>query len=73
MLPQHILRVLFSMTFLLASLAAQAVEPVRLLPSTTVVDLLRQIEFHRTDGDAIQISTAPGTDGIVRRMAISAK
>ena len=73
LLPQHILRVLSSIAFLLASFAAQAVEPVRLLPSTTVIDLLRQVEFHRTDGDAIQISTAPGTDGIVRRMAISAK
>jgi hypothetical protein len=55
------------------SASLQAAEAMRVTSNTPVIDLLRRVEFHRSDGDVIQISTAPGPDGIVRRMAISAK
>jgi hypothetical protein len=55
------------------SASSQAAEAMRVTSNTPVIDLLRRVEFHRSDGDVIQISTAPGPDGIVRRMAISAK
>lgn len=58
---------------LLAGDAARAVEAVRVQPDAPVIDLLKQVEAYRSDGDLIQISTAPGPDGIVRRMAIMAK
>ena len=34
------------------------------------IDLTPAIERYRSDGDVIQISTAPGRDGIVRRIAV---
>ncbi len=53
--------------------AAEAVEAVRVRPDAAAIDLLSRVESYRSDGDVIQISTAPGPDGIVRRMAIMAK
>ncbi len=52
---------------------ARAVEAVRVQPDAPAIDLLSRVEAYRSDGDLIQISTAPGPDGIVRRMAIMAK
>ena len=40
---------------------------------SAAIDLLPFVERSRSDGDLIQISTAPGADGIVRRIAIKAK
>jgi diguanylate cyclase (GGDEF)-like protein len=51
----------------------RAVEAVRIAPDAPAIDLLRRVEAYRSEGDLIQISTAPGPDGIVRRMAISAR
>ncbi|HZH10282.1 MAG TPA: EAL domain-containing protein [Microvirga sp.] len=37
------------------------------------IDLTPAIERYRSDGDEIRISTAPGRDGIVRRIAVKAR
>ena len=37
------------------------------------IDLTPMIERYRSDGDEIRISTAPGRDGIVRRIAVKAR
>jgi diguanylate cyclase (GGDEF)-like protein/PAS domain S-box-containing protein len=53
--------------------AARAVEAVRVTPDATAIDLTPAIERYRSDGDEIRISTAPGRDGIVRRIAVKAR
>jgi diguanylate cyclase (GGDEF)-like protein/PAS domain S-box-containing protein len=52
---------------------AWAVEAVRVPMDTSAIDLLPAIERYRSDGDLIQISTAPGPDGIVRRIAVKSR
>ncbi|HZW47856.1 MAG TPA: 7TM-DISM domain-containing protein, partial [Microvirga sp.] len=50
-----------------------AVESVRVDPKMKAIDLTPAIERYRSDGDEIRISTAPGRDGIVRRIAVKAR
>jgi diguanylate cyclase (GGDEF)-like protein len=52
---------------------ARAVDAVRVPVDVPVIDLTKAVERNRSDGDVIQISTAPGADGIVRRIAVRAK
>ena len=58
---------------LFAAPAAQAVEAVRVNLEAAAIDLTPAIERYRSDGDLIQISTAPGRDGIVRRIAVKSR
>ena len=37
------------------------------------IDLTDAVEFQHTDGDRIQVSTAPGADGIIRRIEVRAR
>ncbi|ACL55314.1 sensor domain-containing phosphodiesterase [Methylobacterium nodulans] len=53
--------------------AARALEAVRVGLDAQAIDLTPAIERYRSDGDLIQISTAPGKDGIVRRIAVKAR
>ncbi|MCE4222343.1 EAL domain-containing protein [Methylobacterium sp. C25] len=55
------------------TLPAHAVEAVRVTLDAPAIDLTSTIERYRSDGDLIQISTAPGKDGIVRRIAVKAR
>ncbi|SEP45665.1 PAS domain S-box-containing protein/diguanylate cyclase (GGDEF) domain-containing protein [Methylobacterium sp. ap11] len=57
----------------LAAPQARAVEAVRVTLDSQAIDLTPAIERYRSDGDLIQISTAPGKDGIVRRIAVKAR
>ncbi|WP_457091780.1 EAL domain-containing protein [Microvirga sp. P5_D2] len=50
-----------------------AVESVRVDPKVKAIDLTPAIERYKSDGDEIRISTAPGRDGIVRRIAVKAR
>jgi hypothetical protein len=50
---------------------ALAVEAVRVPVDAPVIDLTNVVERNKSDGDVIQISTAPGPDGIVRRIAVA--
>ena len=56
-----------------APVPAAAVEAVRVAPDAPAIDLTPMIERYRSDGDLVQISTAPGRDGIVRRIAVKAR
>ncbi|MGO4704732.1 EAL domain-containing protein [Microvirga sp. 2MCAF38] len=58
---------------LLSPTAGWAVESVRVDQDTKAIDLTPMIERYRSDGDEIRISTAPGRDGIVRRIAVKAR
>jgi len=70
----------FAIAFLLAAFVGLtwpatgwAVESVRVDPKMKAIDLTPAIERYRSDGDEIRISTAPGRDGIVRRIAVKAR
>jgi diguanylate cyclase (GGDEF)-like protein/PAS domain S-box-containing protein len=58
---------------LLAAHTAHAVEAVNVRLDTTAIDLTAATEVQKTDGDRIQVSTAPGPDGIVRRIEVRAR
>ncbi|GBU17550.1 MULTISPECIES: sensor domain-containing phosphodiesterase [unclassified Methylobacterium] len=65
---------LLTLVLLLGALVpARAVEAVRVTLDAPVIDLTGAIERYRSDGDLIQISTAPGKDGIVRRIQVKAR
>ena len=52
--------------------AAQAVQSVRVPVEADAIDLTNAVEHYGAQGDRIQVSTAPGADGIVRRIEVSA-
>ena len=51
---------------------AFAVKSVRVPVDVDTIDLSTAIEHYGAQGDRIQVSTAPGADGIVRRIEVSA-
>ena len=71
------LRVLIGLATLLALVLvgcppALAVQSVRVSADSDAIDLTRAVEHYSAQGDRIQVSTAPGADGIVRRIEVSA-
>jgi diguanylate cyclase (GGDEF)-like protein/PAS domain S-box-containing protein len=53
--------------------AGHAVEAVRVNLEAQAIDLTPMVERYRSEDDEIRISTAPGRDGIVRRIAVKAR
>ncbi|WP_244670651.1 EAL domain-containing protein [Rhodoplanes elegans] len=53
--------------------AAQAVQAVSVRPDIPAIDLTEAVEMQQTDGDRVQVSTAPGPDGIVRRIEVRSR
>jgi diguanylate cyclase (GGDEF)-like protein/PAS domain S-box-containing protein len=68
-----------ALTLVLTLLAVAAICPAQALDAVSVrgdapaIDLTGILEFQRSDTDRIQVSTAPGTDGIVRRIEVRAR
>jgi diguanylate cyclase (GGDEF)-like protein/PAS domain S-box-containing protein len=58
---------------LFGSSAARALEAVNVRTDAAAIDLTDAVEFQHTDGDRIQVSAAPGTDGIIRRIEVRAR
>ncbi|MGD0026258.1 MAG: sensor domain-containing phosphodiesterase, partial [Xanthobacteraceae bacterium] len=58
---------------LLAVSAADALEAVNVHQDDRAIDLTNAVDFQHTDGDRIQVSTAPGPDGIIRRVEVRAR
>ena len=58
---------------LLGAQTARAVEAVNVRLDAAAIDLTAATELQKTDGDRIQVSTAPGPDGIVRRIEVRAR
>jgi len=56
-----------------AAPAARAVEAVNVRLDAAAIDLTAATDVQKTDGDRIQVSTAPGPDGIVRRIEVRAR
>ncbi len=53
--------------------SAHAVDAVTVRPDAPALDLTSVIDLQKTDSDRIQVSTAQGTDGIVRRIEVRAR
>jgi diguanylate cyclase (GGDEF)-like protein/PAS domain S-box-containing protein len=58
---------------LFGSSAARALEAVNVRSDAAAIDLTDAVEFQHTDGDRIQVSAAPGADGIIRRIEVRAR
>ncbi|HHZ08856.1 MAG TPA: EAL domain-containing protein [Rhizobiales bacterium] len=66
------LALLLAALALLLPAAAQAVEPIKISRDDIALDLSGAVEIYRDQGDNFQVSTAPGLDGIVRRIEVEA-
>jgi diguanylate cyclase (GGDEF)-like protein/PAS domain S-box-containing protein len=60
-------------TALLGPSAARAVEAINVHTDTQAIDLTDAVDFQHTEGDRIQVSTAAGADGIIRRIEVRAR
>src|SRR5215468_4170487 len=70
------LHVALAAAVLIASLTAspvRAVEAVNVRVDIAAIDLTDAVELLKSEGGRIQVSTAPGSDGIVRRMEVPAR
>src|SRR5450631_570846 len=52
---------------------ARAIDAVSVRGDAPAIDLTAVLDHQRSDSDRIQVSTAPGTDGIVRRIEVRAR
>ncbi|MFI4998126.1 MAG: sensor domain-containing phosphodiesterase, partial [Hyphomicrobiales bacterium] len=59
----------------LCAAPAGAVDAIRVNPDTAAIDMTKVVQYFHSQGDTdtIQISTAPGADGIVRRIAVKSR
>ena len=64
---------LVALFLFILSAQAVAMESVRVPQGARAIDLTNVIEKHSSQGDRLQVSTAPGSDGIVRRIEVGAK
>jgi diguanylate cyclase (GGDEF)-like protein/PAS domain S-box-containing protein len=76
--PVSAFRLLARLAAVLLALAATAVgalalEALRVPTDVPALDLTNSVTRNRSEGDVIQISTAAGADGIVRRIAVRAR
>ncbi len=55
------------------ALPARAIESTRVPLDASAIDLTRAVERYSSQGDRLLVSTAPGPDGIVRRIEVRAK
>ena len=62
--------VAFAVAALLGIASAAAVEAVNVRLDAAAIDLTDAVEFQHTDGDRVQVSIAPGPDGIARRIEV---
>jgi diguanylate cyclase (GGDEF)-like protein/PAS domain S-box-containing protein len=65
--------VLLALSALCTSGPALALEPVSVTQDVDAIDLSPAVQFYSNQGDRIQIQTAPGPDGIVRRIEVRSK
>ena len=75
---RRLLSCLLLLTLVLSNIAAGvapalAIESVRVPLSARAIDLTQAVEHYSAQGDRLQVSTAPGSDGIIRRIEVSAR
>jgi len=71
--PDRLILAFVLLIGLFAILPAYAVEPIKISRDDVALDLSRAVQIYRSKGDSFQVSTAPGADGIVRRIEVEAK
>ena len=59
-----------AIVLLVAGAPAWAVDAVNVRTDASAIDLTDVLDSHRTEADRIQVSTAPGPDGIIRRIEV---
>ncbi len=64
---------LFLLTIAAAVAPARALEPVAVQLDVEALDLTNVVDHYADAGDRLQVSTAPGADGIVRRIEVRAR
>ena len=70
---RHLLAVLSAaLLALVFAVAAEAAEPVKISRDDTALDLTATTDIYANQGEAFQVSTAAGTDGIRRRIEVRA-
>jgi diguanylate cyclase (GGDEF)-like protein/PAS domain S-box-containing protein len=70
----QLVRPLFTVACLVAGLSsALAIESVRVPLDASAIDLTKAVEAYSSQGDRLLVSTAPGSDGIVRRIEVRAR
>jgi diguanylate cyclase (GGDEF)-like protein/PAS domain S-box-containing protein len=52
---------------------ARAIESIRVPLDASAIDLTKAIEHYSSQGDRLLVATAPGSDGIVRRIEVRAR
>src|SRR5579883_2443022 len=68
------LRLVFLLMAAMAGLSpAKAIESVRVPLEAQAIDLTKAFETYHSDSDRLLVSTAPGSDGIVRRIEVRAR
>ena len=58
--------------WLCAATGARAIEPIKISRDNVALDLSGAVQIYQNQGENFQISTAPGPDGIVRRIEVEA-
>jgi diguanylate cyclase (GGDEF)-like protein/PAS domain S-box-containing protein len=73
--PRWIAALIFALVLAAAASVspARAVEAVNVRLDASAIDLTAVTELKKTETDRIQVSTAPGPDGIVRRIEVRAR
>jgi diguanylate cyclase (GGDEF)-like protein/PAS domain S-box-containing protein len=70
----HLRRIVLPLAMLVAAMlvgsAAHAVDAVNVVVNAPAIDLTDATEREKTESDRIQVSAAPGADGIVRRIEV---
>ena len=69
---QRLACAILTLIVLLPVLNASAIEPIKISREDVALDLSKAVEIYRDQGEDFQVSTAPGVDGIVRRIEVSA-
>ncbi len=59
--------------FIASMMPALAVQSIRVPLDAPAIDLTKAIERYSSQGDRLLVATAPGSDGIVRRIEIRAR
>src|SRR5690348_4597463 len=66
-------RLALGLVIIVAASSAYALDAVSVRSDAPAIDLTGILEHQHSDTDRIQVSTAPGTDGIVRRIEVRAR
>src|ERR1700758_1773253 len=64
---------LFLLLFAAGLGPAAAIESVRVPLESAAIDLTKGVESYHSESDRLLVSTAPGSDGIVRRIEVRAR